>query len=56
MGGDGGKEESEKPFFEINSYFLKCCFWDFPSKCNSSNGNQQIWPEKGDNLGRQFFP
>ena len=26
-------------------YFLKECFWHFPSECNSSNANHQFVPE-----------
>ena len=37
-------------------YFLKCCFWPFPSEYNCSNRNDQFSPENKDNLGRQFPP
>jgi hypothetical protein len=34
--------------------FLKCCFLDFPSEYNTSNGNHQFWRKWG-NLKEQFL-
>jgi hypothetical protein len=38
------------------AFFLKSCFWDFPSGCNSSNVNLQFRPENGGYFQRQFYP
>ena len=35
-------------------YFLKCCFWHFPSEYDSSNRNEQFWSENGNNWGDNF--
>jgi len=38
----------------LGDFFLKYCFWNFPSKY--TNGNPQFWPEKRGHLGKAIFP
>lgn len=38
------------------SFFLYCCFWNFPSECNISNANLQFTIEKSRLFVEANFP